>query len=302
MRSKVICFLGAGRSGTTLIARVLGAVPGYRALGELTGYVLDPRMRTRGIPCSCARQVDACTVWGPLLAELRRECGGDFDKASLMRLRFLPSLRRRLHRPSFRRRVHAQEAILASAYRFLEERYPGTVFVDSTKHPVASLLLASVDEIDLYVLHIVRHPYAFIQSRGKSKGYLRPMSTGKATTVWALSNLAGEWLAPTFPAYRKVRYEDFVSDPDEVVQSIVRWILGEKGPDVNIGMGVPLPEEHLLAGNPDKLERDTLTIRAEKPVVKDSVHPLARLTLAPFLRYYGYVADSPRANEPSDIL
>src|SRR4051794_38468775 len=52
---------GTGRSGSTLLARLLSGVPGVVAVGELR-YVLDRGM-TQDHLCGCGRPFRACPFW-----------------------------------------------------------------------------------------------------------------------------------------------------------------------------------------------------------------------------------------------
>src|SRR5207249_8771406 len=64
---KVLYVAGSGRSGSTILDRILGQVDGFFSAGELCnlwGRGLLARRR-----CGCGTPVPDCPVWGAVLAE-----------------------------------------------------------------------------------------------------------------------------------------------------------------------------------------------------------------------------------------
>ncbi len=59
---RVLCVAATGQSGSTLLARMLGEVPGYRAVGEV-GRIWDEGVE-ENMACSCGKAFRSCGFWG----------------------------------------------------------------------------------------------------------------------------------------------------------------------------------------------------------------------------------------------
>src|SRR5512135_2632453 len=64
---KVIYIAGAGRSGSTILANILGQVQGFFSAGELYHLWLSPPDQRL---CGCAKRLSDCEVWGGIFKEL----------------------------------------------------------------------------------------------------------------------------------------------------------------------------------------------------------------------------------------
>ena len=64
---KVLSVVGAGRSGTTVLASILNEVEGFTSAGALR------RLWKRGVaeqrPCACGEMPEECPVWSRVIAE-----------------------------------------------------------------------------------------------------------------------------------------------------------------------------------------------------------------------------------------
>jgi hypothetical protein len=75
MSKKIVFIGGLHRSGTSLLQFLLGAHPGYAAVGEVYGLVRSGSRylhRAAEVGCSCGVNADQCAFWGPLVPQLRR--------------------------------------------------------------------------------------------------------------------------------------------------------------------------------------------------------------------------------------
>src|SRR5262245_3149749 len=70
---KVIYISGIGRSGSTLLGRVLGHAPGFAPLGE--GYGIWTRGVEQNEPCSCGARFRECPLW----QDVYQQSFGGFD-------------------------------------------------------------------------------------------------------------------------------------------------------------------------------------------------------------------------------
>src|SRR5690349_9744511 len=70
---KVLSIVGSGRSGTTVLASILGEVDGFTSAGELRW--LWERGVVEGRPCACGAVPAECPVWSPVVDLVRPEAG-----------------------------------------------------------------------------------------------------------------------------------------------------------------------------------------------------------------------------------
>jgi hypothetical protein len=72
-----VYFVAAGRSGSTLLDRLLGTHPDALAVGEVRHL---PKNIALGSRCSCGEVVQSCPFWAPVIDELSRRLGRDLWK------------------------------------------------------------------------------------------------------------------------------------------------------------------------------------------------------------------------------
>ncbi len=156
-RLPVLFIGGFGRSGSTLLERVLGQVPGQFAVGELVhlpqrGLLDDDR-------CGCGKAFSDCPFW----VEVGERAFGGWDRVAgwrrlqlqVDRKRFIPALLLPLL-PRYRRALRRHAERLGALYRAIAEVSGAGVVVDSSKHASTALLLRHVPGIRPVVVHLVR--------------------------------------------------------------------------------------------------------------------------------------------------
>ena len=275
---KVLSIVGPGRSGTTILASILGEVDGIVTVGELRWLWRRGLLERRS--CGCGLPPDECPVWSKAVAHvlagrsdtvadiaaaqkevgarrhrlraIRGGAGGSDDWAALQRLR----------------------AVTAQLLPAVADATGSRVIVDSSKRAQDAAVLAGLDGIEHYVLHIVRDPGAVVfswQRQDKvirTAGDERPMATrGLLPSVarWTENCLGAELLRHHGPADRWmfVRYEDFAAEPRAVVGRILTF-LGEDSPPPFVDENtVVLGQNHTVAGNPNRFRVGEVTISVD---------------------------------------
>src|SRR5262249_23581595 len=178
--TRVIFLAGLGRSGTTLLERALGEIPGLQPLGEVT-----PLWR-RGIDddelCGCGERFSTCPFWQ---AVGERAFGGwhNVDLGAIARAR---NDAERLWRVPELLLGPGGSSVKASARLIAESHRRGydaaaavsgaNVVVDSSKHPALAYCLRSDAGIDLRVVHVVR------DSRGVAYSWTKSVERPESTT------------------------------------------------------------------------------------------------------------------------
>lgn len=253
---------GDARSGSTILGALLGSQPGIVATGELNNLLLDdfgaPRV------CACARPIEDCPLWGPVLqrwsAELAPHRPSDYLRlqSRFERFRGLPRLvwASGHHSASFEN----YSCWTADLMNAIAKSGSADIVADSAKNPVRALAFLRGGAIEMTLVHLVRDPRGVAWSkrkllrwRGLARWRRNPVAIVlRAALDWTLANLFTEILASRHKdvPYVRIRYEDLVRDPAGVlgrigeVAGIDLTTLGERAAGGEVfGFG------HIMAGN-----------------------------------------------------
>lgn len=246
-RQKVLFIGGLGRSGSTLVERMLNEWPQTFAVGE-TVHLWERGVRN-GERCGCGLAFDQCPHW----REVGRRAFGSWSEVDLDRViglrwsvdrsRRLPAIFRahRTGRPEADQLVyldHLRTVLLAAAATARAGApalaaagsggtpLPGAapvaddlVLLESSKHLSTAALLSLDPALDVRLLHLVRDPRGVAYSwtkevaRPEAGNELMPQySPARTAARWVTDNLGFEVLARRVPSLR-MRYEDFLADP-----------------------------------------------------------------------------------------
>jgi hypothetical protein len=162
--------------------------------------------------------------------------------------------------------------------------------VDSSKNPANALLVSLTPGIDMHVLHVVRNPHDVVASWTKKKGYLATHPAGKVIAWWWSYNVLSEALKLKACGYRLLRYEDFVVEPGEHLRQAAADVVGSSPPiPFLIGKEATVRMQHVLAGNPDKLDAGKIRIGNGNNQAAGRRRWLVNLTTFPLQFRYQYL-------------
>jgi hypothetical protein len=312
-RITVVYLGGFGRSGSTMVERMLGAAHGWVNVGEL----VDLARSVAGSDelCGCGLPFSRCPLW----TQVGEVAFGGWTEEVLDRLaglqraaarqRHLPGLLSSRRPPSTA--LMDLRAAYGRIYRAVAEVTGSRVVVDASKGPALGQALAGSYGIDLRMLNVVRDPRAVAWSWNRRLE--RPHATSGNTQMWRIPahRAAAQWstLQLEMEAIARLggvrsarlRYEDFVADPVGTLVAATTAlgvpVSPADLPAVEDGRIVFEPS-HGLAGNPGRFRSGTIELRrddgwtTEMPSTDRAV--VTALTL-PLLRAYGYPATSATA-------
>jgi hypothetical protein len=303
---------GIGRSGSTLVDRLLGQVPGVCAIGELV-YMWQ-RGIAEGNRCGCGEPFQQCPFWQEVLTAA---FGGSQEahaarvrelRATVDRARFIPSLLAPSLRPGFRARVDEYVAYCTRIYDAVREVGGCEVIADASKAPSFAFCLRTSRKVDLRVVHVVRDSRAVAYSwtrkvpRGEKTGpkYMATVRPARTAGQWNYHNAALQLLAATGTPTLRVRYEDLVARPHETFAEIAEFTGVASGPQQldfigadEAGPWAELGVAHIPSGNRMRFQTGRIPIRLDdewrRSMSATDRRTVTALTL-PLLRSYGYLA------------
>ncbi|SDX86444.1 Sulfotransferase family protein [Modestobacter sp. DSM 44400] len=311
-RPRVLFIGGLGRSGTTVVERVLGEVPGVCSAGELVH--LWHRAVLSDERCGCGRPFSRCPFWQ---AVGTRAFGGwdralaermETLRARVDRTRFIPRLALRGGRGRAGKDLDEYVGVYRRLYRAIAEESGAAVVIDSSKHSSLAFCLRTDPGIDLRVVHAVR------DSRGVAyswtKEVRRPESAAgtdlmtryspvRSALLWLGHNASLALLGRLGTPTRLLRYEDFVADPARSVRELAVFA-GRPGPqplDFLDAHAVTLGASHTVAGNPMRFTVGEVTLRRDdawRTALPRGQRRLTTLLTLPLLAAYGYLHRSAR--------
>ncbi|TDC92315.1 sulfotransferase [Nonomuraea deserti] len=259
--TRVIYLGGLGRSGTTLLERLLGELPGVVALGEVV-HLWERGVLAQEL-CGCGAAFPACAFWR---AVGERAFGGWTTSVAGRVL----TLRRRVDRTRRIPRIaHPDLAEYARAYRTLYAAAGAPVVVDSSKHASLACCLVAAG-VNVSIVHVVRDPRAVAHSWGRSVERPedgRPMtrwSPARTAVHWTAQNAAIELLAARGARVIRVRYEDLVAAPVATLTRLARGLglAAAELPFVD-GSTAWLGPSHTASGNPMRFHVGRVELRRD---------------------------------------
>ena len=266
---KVIFIAGETRSGSTILSNILGEIDGFFNAGELYEFW------TTGLklPCSCGEPVEKCKIWSEVLYYV---FSGKvkLNVEDIVRIRNKTAQSKKV--PKFLLIPYQQIKIKAYAKNYLnalKNLYHSIQFVsnsrviiDASKNVGYCYILGLLQEIELYMVHLVRDARATAYSWIQKKHGIWTEKPAKLSLRWMLRNFTAEQLGKDLDGkYIKLHYEDFIKEPIKSVENILKLIneTSTKLPFTEDSK-VQLREGHGICGNPNRFKRDLIKLELDE--------------------------------------
>lgn len=272
---KLIYIMGAGHVGSTIIDIVIANHPHVESLGEINKFHRFGWVPDENRICSCGMTVYKCSFWSEVMQTWLSITG------YLNPTRYLELQKRFESRKTAWRHILSNRNMLSEDFqeflRSTEALYQSVelvggkeIMVESSLIPRRAHILARIPSISLYVIHLVRDGRGVIWSLKKpgkqtqTKAYV-PKPAAKTIRYWISANLQCLWIFNRMQPDKRllVRYEDFVTEPVKVLETIGEMV-GEdlSGVVNNSKVTQPIQPRHTVAGNRIRMQKD-LMIRAD---------------------------------------
>jgi hypothetical protein len=276
---RVLYIGGCTRSGSTLVDRMLGQIPGFLSTGEFglltTHSLVENRL------CGCGRRFMDCLFW----QAVGQAAFGGWDTPEARELIALhPQVTRQRHLPllfapmlskAFAARLRRYQHLLGRMYDALHTVSGETVIVDSTKAPAYALVLRGIPGIDLRILQLVRDSRGTAYSATKKQVMKDSVDrvVQKHTYAPAVITLRWNLYHLLFDAIRLVgqprlmaRYEDVVHAPRKALTRIAAFAgMPVRAGDLDfLSAGtVELKVDHTAVGNDMRFAHGAITLRED---------------------------------------
>ena len=187
---------------------------------------------------------------------------------------------------------------LATLYRALRRVSGAEVLVDSSKLPSYGQLLRTLPGLEATTVHLVRDPRAVAFSWMRKRfnpatgSWMDRHSALRSAVAWLVTNLEIEILHRGSERPVRILYEDFVSNPEGVLQTCLRAVKMEQKPlPLRGDAEVELSTGHTLAGNPLRFAAGPVRLREDdewRQAMRAPSRWLVTALTMPLLRRYGY--------------
>jgi len=304
---RVLFLGGLGRSGTTLLERLIDQRPTVVALGEVV-HLWQRSLKDNEL-CGCGQRFRDCPFWSEVGA-LAFDGWDNVDADRVLTLRDrvdrsrrVPKLETGLASAAWKRELREYVDFYQRLYAAAARVSGSDVVLDSSKQASLPYCLATSDTVDLRVVHCVRDSRAVAYSWGQE--VLRPESSsdegsrmhrfspGVAGFYWMLHNAEIDLYGLRHGSTLRLRYEDWVEDPRGSLDEVARFAgLGPEEAGLGSGSDFDLAVSHTCSGNPMRFRQGPIQLRSDdrwrRLMRRREVLVVSAVTW-PLLAGYGYV-------------
>lgn len=278
---KILYIAGTSRCGSTILSNVLGSIEGFCNVGEIK-YIWDRGIKENWL-CSCGERFNDCQFWNKIIKKTivnyknfnpeyvlkLSERGINLRGSKNIRIRDILLKNEKELEKKINKMIEYKN-YLSKLYSSVEKITKCSVIVDSSKEPIYAYILSNIPSFEVFIIHLIREPHAVIYSRAyrKKRQYISKNETqNMGTTVfnsildWNLVNFMIKKLFNSNKnKYFKIYYKEFVNQPNNVVNKILRF-LGEdskKASNIFNENKIRLSTTHVFSGNPSRLSKEII--------------------------------------------
>jgi hypothetical protein len=267
-KNSVVFISGSGRSGTTIVDRILGTIPEAVTVSQLYHIIFD--LYHEEVICSCGNQTGKCEFWTLVIKKL------SLSKENIKKIT-------RIHEEinhsryffnilfgtlSNKKKVELKYYLkwLETLYDTIFEITKKNIIIDSSKVPSHILLLSKINKYNISDLHIIRHPSGVVKSWQKNKydpskkKFMNTHSTHKILFNWIIRNSLSNILKYLMP-YKRYNYEKIIDNPDYIFNQVLKNFKIKTNFTFNIkNKSILLESNHTLSGNPHRFHTGKINL------------------------------------------
>lgn len=274
---KVLYIAGMGRTGSTILERSMGQMEEYCSIGELR-FIWEKNIHTE--LCGCGEPFSKCKFWTSV-ADIAYEGIESIPRMQITQYQDIIEKNTLLPRMLFDwggdldKKASDYGKQYLELYRAIDKVNGGKIIIDASKDLRTLYVLRRIKEIDLSVLHLIRNPNGVAYSWTKKYKrtdiidrdvYMHVYSPYRTTYRWISRNMFLSLTHKIFNRYIRIHYEDFVSDPVRILNSILK-INDIKERSFSFIQGKQLLLEivnHTVSGNPFRFTKDRAEFKLDE--------------------------------------
>jgi len=305
---KIVLLASSGRSGSTILERIMGQIEDIFPLGEVNH--IWKRSFIENQLCGCGKPFKECDFWKEVVKKFIIDEKYDPQyifklQRSVGRIRHLPILLfPKLRSYKYKKLLYKYMKVLEKFYKIVDELSNHKILIDSSKLPTHAFILYEMG-FDIYLIHLVRDSRAVAYSWQRKKkrpeiywrsGYMSRYNIIKSVQDWTLKNCLFEYLKKKIKHHKTVSYEIFSKFPKSTVIELIKWLPINFSKDkINFFKNEKViylkKINHTVSGNPVRFKQGEIEIRPDiewmrkMSLFKKSI--VSGLTY-PFLVYYKY--------------
>lgn len=297
---------GWGRSGSTLLTRMLAEIPDFVAIGEVRDVFLRGIIEDR--VCGCGERFSACEFW----QAVGDDAYGGWDQLSVSRIKELrlktdkpwhvPALLKPGLRSTTDEAVAEYGELFLPLYQAVRKISGARYIVDASKIASFGAILQRTPGLSPRFVHLVRDPRGTLNSWMKQvhmtddldkTRYMPRYNTASGAARYVGYNAEMHAVAKKSPSLL-MKYEDLVIQPEQKIREILDLVGAPVDTDLSdfIGpQGVNLGVNHTIAGNPMRHQSGWIPLRSDdgwrEKMSKTRQIAIATMTL-PLIKKYQY--------------
>lgn len=235
----LIYLLGPGRSGTTLLAAVLGNQNQVLTLGEMNQFFEHLQ---NDMYCSCGEKLTECSFWKNIVQKLKIELNSNDDLEEIIQKESHSKiLKLLLDNKLDRNYINYQELVFNTIDAEKKQKW----YVDSSKYISRFLKLNKSKKLNIKGVYLVRDVRGVIHSFKKK--VQTPKSSFSTIIYYLLLSVSSEITYRLYSNVIKIKYENFIENPDEVLSTIYEHLQDKDLNEMEMKHQFAMP--HIIGGN-----------------------------------------------------
>lgn len=307
----IIYIAGYGRSGSTLLEKLLNCQPAVCATGELANFFKLYGSSTS--LCSCGETTLHCPVWSRVAENLLSNGYSVKDYPACRKIQKKHEALWTHGGAFFSKNNKAYSDLMDSFFNAVTKSLDNetSVLIDSSKTAYSTsyrpMAISQLGKYRVRVIHLVRDCRGVVWST--KKGLNRKLETGekgntalpvtRAMLGWAYGNIAAGRLKYHLgkDSYYLMRYEDLVENPVQSLKRLESFLNINLDHSINVAQkanessGYELPAMHQLSGN--RMRFNSKMVIQPDFIWKKKLNRLTsfwlKAILFPLMKKYGYI-------------
>jgi len=262
--------MGMGRSGGTIIGRILGQMRNSVYIGELRylwqrGFIEDWL-------CSCGEKFSKCDFWQSIIKDINildksilevKKTHDKYDKTSkYFNLIINKLLKQRKFFGPYCRYVE-------DVYKSISSKTGKNIIVESSRYPSRAISLSCCDKFEIYVIHLIRDPRGVIYSQQKEEKRNRgeyKIFPLKRIFHWIVTTIFSFISQIILTNYVLIKYENFVDRPEITLKMVLNkfYLQNNYIKQVNKIKEIDLKKIHVFSANENRSISGKIKIKKDE--------------------------------------